>query len=72
METFHLETEQGVQHSKLVLAHMRKNDEVGQMLQISIDHLQLQAGISWPVLSQPGHLTRKYVDPCYATHMGVS
>jgi hypothetical protein len=68
METFHLETEQGVQHSKLVLAHMRKNDEVGQMLQISIDHLQLQAGVSWPVLSQPGHQTRKYVDPCYATH----
>ena len=61
METFHLETEQGVQHSKLVLAHMRKNDEVGQMLQISIDHLQLQAGVSWPVLSQPGHQTRKYV-----------
>ena len=37
------------------------------MLQISIDHLQLQAGTSWPVLSQKGTTVRKYVDPCYVT-----
>jgi hypothetical protein len=28
MEIFRLETEQGVQHSKLVLSHLRKNDEI--------------------------------------------
>jgi hypothetical protein len=68
MDIFHLETEQGVQHSKLVLAHLRKNDEIGRMLHISLEHLQLQAGVSWPVLSKPGHLQRKYVDPCYLTN----
>jgi hypothetical protein len=65
MDVFNLETEQGVTHTNLVISHLRKNDEVGQMLHISIDHLQLQAGVSWPVLSQPGHIQRRYVDPCY-------
>jgi hypothetical protein len=68
MEIFQVETEQGVQHAKLLIGHLRKNDEVGEMLHISIDHLQLQAGVSWPVLSQPGHMTRKYIDPCYVSH----
>ena len=68
MEVFQVETEQGVQHTKLMIAHLRKKDEIGRMLNISIDHLQLQAGVSWPVLSQPGHMTRKYVDQCYVSH----
>ena len=45
-----------------------KDDEVGRTLQVSIDHLQLQAGTSWPVLSRPGKKQRHYVDPCYASH----
>ena len=39
------------------------------MLNISCDHLQLQAGVSWPVLSQNGLQQRKYIDPCYLTHL---
>jgi hypothetical protein len=68
LEVFNLETEQGVQHASLIVSHLRKEDEVGQMLHISLDHLQLQAGVSWPVMSQPGHSQRLYVDNCYLTH----
>ena len=56
MGIFSLKTEQGLQQTQMVISHLRKNDEAGCMLGISMDHLQLQAGISWPVLSQPGHL----------------
>jgi hypothetical protein len=65
MDIYDLNTEQGVMHTKLVIAHLRKQDPVGRTLSISLDHLQLQAGVSWPVLSQPGHQQRKYVDECY-------
>jgi hypothetical protein len=68
LEVFNLETEQGVQHASLIVSHLRKEDEVGQMLHLSLDHLQLQAGVSWPVMSQPGHTQRSYVDNCYLTH----
>ena len=68
-DIFNLETEQGVMATKMILSHTRKDDEVGKMLQISCDHLQLQAGVSWPVLSQHGHQQRKYVDPCYLTNL---
>jgi hypothetical protein len=68
LEIFNLETEQGVQHASLIVSHLWKEDEVGQMLHISLDHLQLQAGVSWPVMSQPGHSQRLYVDNCYLTH----
>jgi hypothetical protein len=68
LDIFRLDTEQGIQHTKMVIGHLRKDDEVGKMLHISRDYLQLQAGVSWPVLSQPGHQQRKYVNPCYLTH----
>jgi hypothetical protein len=68
MEIFHLETEQAVQHVKLIISHIQCGDEVGKMLQLSIDHLQLQAGTSWPVMSQCGKKVRMYVDPCYVLH----
>jgi hypothetical protein len=68
MEVFNLETEQGVQHTSLLLSHLRIQDEVGLMLHLSIEHLQLQAGVSWPVLSKPGHKQRHYVDSCYVSH----
>ena len=55
--------------TKMVLSHTQKDDEVGKLLHISHDHLQLQAGVSWPVLSQNGLQQRKYVDPCYLTHL---
>jgi hypothetical protein len=68
MDVFHLETEQAVQHTKLIVSHFRRQDDIGQMLRLSIDHLQLQAGTSWPVLSRCGKKVRMYVDPCYVSH----
>jgi hypothetical protein len=70
MSVIHLETEQAVEHTKLMLSHLRKEDEIGRMIQTSIDQLQIQAGTSWAVLSRPGkHQARKYgVDQCYASH----
>jgi hypothetical protein len=66
LEIFNLETEQGVQYAILIVSHLRKEDKVGQHL--SLDHLQLQADVSWPVMSQPGHTQRSYVDNGYLTH----
>ena len=68
MDIFNLETEQAVQHTKLIVSHLRKDDDTGRMIQTSIDHLQLQAGTSSTVLSTLGKNARKYVDPCYVTH----
>ena len=48
---FNLEMEQGVMKTKMVLSHLQWNNEVGKMLQISCKHLQLQAGVPWPVMS---------------------
>jgi hypothetical protein len=67
MQVPHLETEQAVEHAKLMVSHIRKEDEIGRMLQTSIDHLQIQAGTSWVVLSRPGKKARQYVDRCYAS-----
>jgi hypothetical protein len=40
MNVIHLETEQAVEHTKLMVSHhLRKEDEVGRMLQTSIDQL---------------------------------
>ena len=46
-----------------------KNDNIGSLLKISRDHLQLQAGVSWPVMSRPGHQQQKYVDKCYLSNL---
>ena len=66
-DIFNLATEQGVMAMKMVISHAQKDDEVGKLLNISCDHLQLQAGVSWPVLSQNGLQQCKYIDPCYLT-----
>jgi hypothetical protein len=68
MDVFHLKTEQAVQHTKLMVSHIRKKDDVGLMIQSSIDQLQIQAGTSWAVLSKPGKMARLYVNPCYVSH----
>jgi hypothetical protein len=65
MDAFALDTEQGIQQTKMIIAHLSKDDKVGRMLEISLDHLQLQSGVSWPVLSKPGHIPRSYIDKCY-------
>ena len=45
MDIFLLGTEQGIQQTKMLLSHIRKQDQVGKLLSISLDHLQLQAGV---------------------------
>jgi len=67
MQVPHLETEQAVEHAELMVSHIRKEDEIGRMLQTSIDHMQIQAGTSWAVLSRPGKKAQQYVDRCYAS-----
>ena len=69
LNIFHHKTEQGVMQMKLLISHLRKNDDVGHLLKISKDHLQLQAGVPWPVMSQPGHQQHKYIDKCYLSHL---
>ena len=68
MDLFNLETEQAVEHTKLIVSHLRKDDEVGELLKQSYDWLQIQAGTSWPVLSKHGKKTRMYVDQCLLSH----
>ena len=68
VDIFSLGTEQGIQHTKMLLSHVRKQDQVGQMIAISLNHLQLQAGISWPVLNRNGSKQWQYVDSCYLTN----
>jgi hypothetical protein len=46
MNVIHLETEQAVEHTKLMISHLRKEDELGRMIQMSIDHLLIHAGTS--------------------------
>jgi hypothetical protein len=65
MNVIHLETEQAVEHMRLMVSHLRKEDEVEPILQTSTNQLQIQAGgwflLSWAVLSQPGKKTRRYM-----------
>jgi hypothetical protein len=42
LEIFNLESEQGIQHASLIVSNLHKADEVGRMLHVSMDHLQLQ------------------------------
>jgi hypothetical protein len=42
---------QGNSKNKLLIGHLRKMDVVGDNLQVELDCLQLQGGVSWDVLS---------------------
>jgi hypothetical protein len=60
---------QGSTKNKLLIGHLQKSDNVGTNLQVELDCLQLQAGVSWDVLSREGTLIRKYVDKCWTLHL---
>jgi hypothetical protein len=60
---------QGSSQNKLLIGHLRKEDMVGQNLQVELDCLQLQAGTSWNVLSRNGALVRSYTDHCWTSHL---
>ena len=66
---FNLETEQGVMKSKMTLYHLCQNDDMGKLLNVSCDQLQLQAGVPWPVMSQNRTQQWKYIEPCYLSHL---
>ena len=69
MDKLEIWTVQGSGHDKFLIASLQKNDIIGQSLNIELDLLQLQAGVSWDVLSCPGKTIRHYVPPCWASHM---
>ena len=52
---------QGAGAGKLLISHLRKDDNVGQIISDSLDALQIHAGTSWPVLSQDGTQVHRYV-----------
>jgi hypothetical protein len=60
---------QGSSKNKLLISHLRKTNIVGDNLQVELDCLQLQAGISWDILSREGTLIRPYVDKCWTSHL---
>jgi hypothetical protein len=60
---------QGSTTNKLLVGHLRKSDLVGNNLNVELDCLQLQAGISWRVLSREGTLVRSYTDNCWVSHL---
>ncbi len=59
---------QGSSNNKLLMGHLRKTDVIGATLRVELDCLQLQAGVSWDVLSWEGTLIQKYVDKCWVLH----
>jgi hypothetical protein len=59
---------QGSTKNKLLIGHLRKSDIVGTNLQVELDCLQLQAGVSWDVFSREETMIQKYVDKCWTSH----
>jgi hypothetical protein len=52
---------QGAHAGKLLISHLSKDDNVGQIISDSLDALQIHAGTSWPVLSQDRTQVCRYV-----------
>jgi len=65
-------TIQGGGHNKATVSSLRKEDLVGEALRTEMAALQLQAGVSWPVLSRNGEHVRKYIPECHAPTPGHS
>ena len=68
MDKLEIWTVQGSGHDKFLIASLQKDDVMGQTLSTKLDLLQLQAGISWDVLSHPGMTVHHYVPLCWASH----
>jgi hypothetical protein len=60
---------QGSSKNKLLIRHLGKTDVIGDNLQVDLDCLQLQAGVSWDVPSREGTLFQKYVNKCWVLHL---
>jgi hypothetical protein len=57
----HFKNTQGAGAGKLLISHLCKDDNVGQIISDSLDALQIHAGTTWPVLSQDRTQIRRYV-----------
>jgi hypothetical protein len=73
MDVFFLKIEQAIQHTKLLVSNIWTQDDIiGKILQNTVDQLQIQAGISWAMLTSSNPGTKwygwLYVDPCYLSH----
>ncbi len=56
---------QGSTKNKLLIGHLRKSDIIGTNLQVELDCLQLQAGVSWDVLSREETMIQKEFNDRY-------
>jgi ribonuclease HI len=55
-----LYTEQGVSHIHSYIRHTRANDAIGKLMHISLDYLQLTAGVGRHILQQPSEHNFSY------------
>jgi hypothetical protein len=55
---------------KLLISHLHKDDNIGQIISNSLDALQIHAGTSWPVRCQDGTQVHRYV--CGTNQTAVS
>ncbi len=60
---------QGSTKNELLIGHLRKSNIISTNLQVELDCLQLQAGVSWEVLSREGTMIQKYVGKCWTSHL---
>jgi hypothetical protein len=60
---------QGTSKNKLLIGHLQKTDVVSDNLWVELDCLQMQAGVSWDMLSWEGTLICKYINKCWVLHL---
>ena len=65
---FDLHTEQGVLQIKMLMEHVYHSTETGKLIMIEISHLQMESGISQPILT---NLLQSipYITPCWITSL---
>jgi hypothetical protein len=61
---------QGARAAKLLISHLRKDDNIGQMIRDSLDALQIHTGTSWLVLSQDETQVQRYACGTNKTTVG--
>lgn len=65
---YDLTTEQGVLQIKLLLEHVYHTTETGKLLMIAVHSLQMEAGISAPILTDLSQ-ELPYITPCWVTSL---
>jgi hypothetical protein len=62
-----LYTDQGCGQLRLLLGHLRRRDETGQLILIAISHLQLQVGSAKPFFTLPYPHYARWIDSTWLT-----